>query len=1489
MSAETERGRTASGASLDCQEATAQARHPENDGSAAARLNGTALAPEANSLLDVLSRLARAVLGPGDRPNVTELAADPPLDRITRRVASAVRAAAVTITIRGAAGIGRSVYGDLLPFQGATRPDTPVIEADAAVIHRDITDSGGTRRFGTARFYAGVPARDSQGEIVAVLTVFDSAPRPNWDAKDTALLKDAATDLERELGVRAALKETEEKYRSVYDSIPMGVYRQEPDGRVSMANRRMAEMLGFPGVSELLEAREFRFRRDEGESEFRTRLLAEGEIRGEEARWRRRDGSVIYVRHTAHAILTSAGEILHMEGAAEDITETVRAGEALRASETRFLAFMENFPGAATIKDRTGRRLYVNSTVRRLFHPRSDLEQGDIYPPDQSAKIRAHDETVFASNRPVQVIESLSIGDRRFDWLTLKFPFTGEGGEPRLGMIALDITERLQTARALRESEERLRLAQSIGGIETWEFNSLDEASHRGLAEWISRIHPDDRALVQEAIRRTHEGDESSVVEYRVVLPDGSIRWFRYVGKTVARDEKMNLLRSVGIQQDITAYREAEEALRKSRERLTIAQSVADIAAWEWDLATGALSFDEAAPKLLMGSLPSPASIDDWLARVFKCDRPDLNQTIQLMLQSDCEQSAEYRMVLPDGSLRWIHSIGKVVARDPSGAPLMAIGISQNTTSRRQSEEALRRSEERLKLAQTVAGIAAWEWVVPTGEFSTHAGLNGLGLGPMNMADWLGSIHPEDRPHVERTLSRGLESGEACSAEYRFVLDDGSARWLCSTGQLVDRDSDGKPLRVMGITQDIGQRRAQGQALRESEERFRAISHDSADVIVDCDIATRQLLTFPSRHLPPSVRTLDDIYALVHPDDRERVRNDREEIIREGGSIEQEYRSIIPAGQVVYRYHRGSVLRDATGKPYRYLGRSIDVTALKRAEEQAARLAALVQCSTDAIIALSLDGEIVSWNAGAELILLYKADAVEGRSFAALALPHERELFERVVKQVCKSESIKGHETSLLRQDGSQVDVSLSISPIIHESGERIGISVIARDITDRKRAERQLAHQAQHDILTGLPNRRALKNQLQREIAQARANSQMLALLYFDLDGFKLINDTFGHPTGDALLQAAAYRFKGHVRAGDTLARMGGDEFTVLLRDVETPEEAYLLAVRLLKCLEEPFSIGGSRLYVTASIGIGLYPIHAASEAELQKHADAAMYEAKRAGKNRINFYMPQIGVELRERLELGNDLRRAIERRELSLDYQPLFSLADRRVTGLEALLRWKHPQRGMVAPSKFIPIAEETGAILPIGDWVVEQVCRDIRAWAEEGRSPLRVAANVSAVQFIAKGFAEHIRDIVEKSGIAPGQLELELTESSVFANFEDALSKMRELRTLGIRFVLDDFGTGFSSLSYLQQLPIEALKIDRSFASGLGTSDESLRLLGGIVSLAHGLGLRVVLEGLETAVQLETASQAGCDEGQGFFLGRPGPGRQWLTGPEGNAAI
>jgi diguanylate cyclase (GGDEF)-like protein len=459
--------------------------------------------------------------------------------------------------------------------------------------------------------------------------------------------------------------------------------------------------------------------------------------------------------------------------------------------------------------------------------------------------------------------------------------------------------------------------------------------------------------------------------------------------------------------------------------------------------------------------------------------------------------------------------------------------------------------------------------------------------------------------------------------------------------------------------------------------------------------------------------------------------------------------------------------------------------------------------------------------------------------------------------------------------DGTRVPLAVRSSAVHDREGNITHYVTYFIDISYRKQAENELRRLAKFDALTGLPNRSLFLDRLEHALAQARRGGRRLALLFIDLDNFKHVNDSLGHAAGDELLRAVAARLQSGTRSADTVARLGGDEFTVIVEDPADDAAVATVAQKLIESLAREFVIVGQRVRVSPSIGIALSPEHGSASQELLMHSDIAMYHAKAEGRNNFQFSRPERKARVLERIALEGKLRAALADDALELHYQPKFSADTSRITGLEALLRWNDPVEGMIPPSRFIPVAEESGLIVELGHWVLRRACTQAAAWQARGLDPGSVAVNLSARQFRDRDLIGDIREVLQACGLAPERLELEITESTLAADIEYAIQVLSGLRALGVRLALDDFGTGYSSLSYLRRFPIHTLKLDRSFLRDVPGNAQDSRMVESIVRLAHDLGVGVTAEGIEREEQREFLRRCGCEELQGYLFARPLP--------------
>ena len=559
-----------------------------------------------------------------------------------------------------------------------------------------------------------------------------------------------------------------------------------------------------------------------------------------------------------------------------------------------------------------------------------------------------------------------------------------------------------------------------------------------------------------------------------------------------------------------------------------------------------------------------------------------------------------------------------------------------------------------------------------------------------------------------------------------------------------------------------------------------------------------------------------------------------------------------------------------------FIGLMRDVSERKKSEKDLNLASTIFENLGEATVVTDAANKIVSVNPAFTRITGYSPDEVIGRDPSIMSSGrHDKEFYRAMWTSIIETGHWQG-EIWDRRKNGEIYPKWLSISTIKDKhSGKVRDYIAIFSDITERKEAEKRIQFMAHYDALTGLPNRALLYDRLSQNLSHSQRNDKRVAVLFLDLDRFKTINDSLGHTVGDLLLQSVAERLKECLRAGDTVARLGGDEFVVILPDLEDTNYAGLVAGKILKCVAEPHVIKNNDLSTTASVGISVYPQDGGDRETLIKNADVAMYKSKEAGRNNYLFFQGEMNARAVERLSMENSLRRALERDEFALYFQAQVDAAAGRIIGAEALIRWLHPAMGLVMPGKFIPIAEESGMIVAIGEWVLRAACMKNRAWQEAGLPPVPVAVNLSALQFRQKELVQVVANTLRETGLEPRYLELELTESGIVQNAEAAINTLKELKSMGVLLSIDDFGTGYSNLGYLKRFPIDKLKIDQSFVRDLATDPDDAAIVRAIISLAKSLQLRAIAEGVETKEQLDFLSDHGCDEIQGYYFSKPVP--------------
>ncbi len=791
--------------------------------------------------------------------------------------------------------------------------------------------------------------------------------------------------------------------------------------------------------------------------------------------------------------------------------------------------------------------------------------------------------------------------------------------------------------------------------------------------------------------------------------------------------------------------------------------------------------------------------------------------------------------------------------------------------------------------------------LMPVTEYCNSSMNNLFGLpeptGP-NVADWNLEFHPDDNEKLISLLkaTRRLKHGDTAIETCRVKDSQDNWRIIRFTNTAFDHDDDGLVCRYISSVRDVTTEFEEQIILVENERRYRLLAENVSDVIWSLD--TSLAFTFISssiytmlgykpdemyRGAIDGVFTRGDLKKLNH-----RLRLALKNVSRSnretGDAIfKMDMTATCKEGPELIIEIQASYLWDENKNLEGIFGVGRNVTEVRQIERELLLAGQVFDNSTEAILVTDNKGYVINANPAFFEGSQFTLDEIRGLRPDDIINPkfHGSDFYAEVGQGVLQDSYWQG-EVHYLRKNGEERVSWTGISATRNRSGKVQNLIIIVSDITERKVIERRIHKLAYFDPLTGLPNRSQMHERLDQMVTSARQNNTYISVLFLDLDRFKPINDSMGHPAGDRVLKEVAIRLQNCIKKLDLVSRMSGDEFTIALSDQKSADSAANTAVkvgeRILHALQQPFFIEQRELFLTGSIGVAIFPHDGQTVTELLKNSDMAMYHAKDDGRNNVQFFDEHMNKKAVELLEMENDLRYAIERNELELYYQPQYATASCQIQGVEALLRWHHKDKGMVSPGQFIPIIEDTGLIVPIGEWVLRQACLDMAKWQKQGLAVERIAINVSARQFKQPGFIDLVKEVIEETEIDPFQLELELTESILIDDLELTLEVLTRLRAMGVRMAIDDFGTGYSSLNYLKQFPVDTLKIDQSFIRNLPFNSDDAQITRTIISMAHNLGLGVIAEGVETKEQLEFLQQTQCEEVQGFFFSKPIPAPQ-----------
>jgi diguanylate cyclase (GGDEF)-like protein/PAS domain S-box-containing protein len=1138
----------------------------------------------------------------------------------------------------------------------------------------------------------------------------------------------------------------------------------------------------------------------------------------------------------------------------------------------------------------------------------------DIVPPERAELLPALYKRVRAEG-PARV--EFSLADGRILDLALS-PILVDGQVTGVSVFGKDITERKTAESALQEAEKKYRdiFDGALEGIFQTSPEGKPLTANPALArilgyespdEILSTVsdvaqdmwaHPNDRA---DFLRQLEEHAIVQGLECQFKRKDGVIIWASLNARKVCGADG-RALHLEGFITDITERKRAEAAQRDSLDALKEAQIIGALGSYVLDIPSGVWASSDVLDEIFGIGKEYERTVAGWAALIHPDDRTMMTAYFaDDVLGKGKAFNKEYRIVRQtDGAERWVHGMGKLEF-DAQGNPLKMRGIIKDITERKQAEIQLRDSEERYRATfeQAAVGIvhASFE-----GQFlrcnKRFAAIVGylpeevLGLTIQQVTA------PEDIPATSRVLERVLNGASATeSLEKRYVRKDGSLTWAKLTIS-IQRDGEGRALHFIALVEDINASKAAQELLATaqeavwaSEERYRTVFQTSPDLVdinrlddgtyIDANDAYLDILGFEREEVIG--RTPLELNIWADPRDRQNFvqtlrqnsncRNLEARFRRKNGEI---FSGLVSASAIKIDGVSCivSITRDVSEAKAAEARLAAAAEALRASEE---RYRTVFQTSHDCITISRLsDGRYIDVNKAFLDLIGIEPEEIVGRTSTELGIWAHPETRTEILDMLRRNPSFRDFQTQFVKKSGEIFWVLISAS-VIEIGGVSCIISVV-RDISDVKAAESTIRSLAFYDPLTGLPNRRLLFDRLQQTLAVGAQNGRLKALLLVDLDNLKTLNDTLGHHIGDLLLQEVARRVAACAHDADTLGRLGGDEFVVILEDLsEVAEEAATQAKaageRILASISQPCLLENRECNPAASMGVTVFGHGLGADSILQQ-ADIALHLAKSDGRNIMRFFSTALQAAVNARATLEKDLRLAIRTKQFLLYYQP--QVMRGRMTGVEALIRWKHPSRGIVSPDEFIPLAEELRLILPLGDWVLETACAQLASWAgRHETASLTISVNISALQFRQPEFVEHVLAALARTGANPKSLKLELTESMLVDNFEEVITKMTELKSHGLSFALDDFGTGYSSLAYLKRLPLDQLKIDRTFVRDMLVDLTSGAIAQTIISLGRAMDMSVMAEGVETEEQRGFLTGLGCHSFQGYLFSRPLP--------------
>ena len=1336
------------------------------------------------------------------------------------------------------------------------------------------------------------PLYDEEGQLVGVLSI----------GRDISEKR----RIENELGQRDRYQ------RALLDNFPFLVWLKDTESRFLAVNQLFAAATGATDPRELVHKTDLdvwprelaeKYRADDRHIMYRRQGTEVEELV-------QVDGRTAWYETIKRPVFDEAQRLLGTVGFARDISDRREALEKLKHSEKRFRSLFEHASSVMLLVDTvTGRIVDANPAAVAFYgFPADELlakSVDDLNTLSAEELAAARQRAQARGQNLFHFRHQLASGEVR-DVDVYATPIHNDERD-MLFSIIYDVTDRNQALQALQRERDLFSTGPVV--VFTWDMRggwvvqevssnveqvlgySVEEVTS-GEFRYTDIVHPNDCVRgAQEIDSFLSQGIDRFEQSYRLRCKDGEYRWFRD-STQIIRDASGEIESVRGYVFDDTEAKKLELSLAVERRRLQNVIDATRVGTWQWNVLEDRVTINERWGEIIGYRIDElePVSFNTFGDRLHPADLELAKSSLQRHFDGEATfYECELRMRHRDGHWVWVLSRGRVLERLDDGRPVWMYGTHQEISDRKQAESELVAQRQHLQHVIEGTGVGSWEWNVQSGEtrfnerWAEIIGFRLDELQPVSIGTWTAFAHPDDLARSGELLQAHFRGEtERYEFEARMRHRDGHWIWVHDRGRVFEWTESGEPLWMYGTHQDITARKQAEIALRASEQRLRTAGRVAYDLIYEWDVVSGRLEWFGDidgelGFKPGEIsRDVEAWLGLIHPDDRDAMRVAVARHAETTQPINDEYRIRHADGS--YRTWQDKalpVLAD-DGMPIRWVGVCADVTVMRRNEEKLRLAGTVFEHAHEAIVITDADANIIDVNEAFTVITGYRRHEALGRNPSFLSSGRQNQAFYARMWQQLKTRHHWRGEIWNRRKNGEVFAEMLAISEVRDDTGRVQNYVALFSDITRLKEQQHELEHIAYYDPLTKLPNRLLFADRLHQAMSQAKRYDRVLAVVYLDLDGFKEINDRFGHDMGDRVLVDVADRLRQALRQGDTLARLGGDEFAAVMSDLDDSVSCVDLLPRLLTAASQPMRAGDQSLQISASIGVTLFPQQGDVDADqMLRQADQAMYQAKLAGKNRYHLFDAEQDRNIRGQVEIIEQVSNGLDCGEFELHYQPKVNMRSGRIVGAEALIRWPLTHGGVRLPAEFLPFVENHPLAIKLDEWVLDQALKQLAAWEKAGKD-YSVSVNVSAYQLQQAQFIKQLQEQLQKHpDVNPGNLVIEILETTALMDLARVSSVIHAGQKMGVKFALDDFGTGYSSLNYLKSLPAKQLKIDRSFVRDMLDDRDDLAILEGIMGLASAFGRTAIAEGVETVEHGEMLLLLGCELAQGFGIGRPMP--------------